>query len=418
MILSMFHPFVAPRPSLRLARSPRGGEAHRARARLGHSRCFGDASHFSLSLNFNTQVYPKLGDQGVFHALERLCDAVYDEPEFGRNARPGENQMKEGNMGNANEHAPQYFIKDGKLTRRTFVKGAGVITVASALGFGAIDKVPQALAEEEAAEVVEAHACCTYNCTSRCFLKGRVENGVLTSVEPGEFPGRPDYGNACLRSMGYAQRIQDTNARVMYPMKRTGERGSGQFERITWEEAIDIIAEKLQAVIDDNPRAASFYSFTGNQGKMTWEACTRFAGAFGGTSWDIEGIMGDHGASMGMQLVYGQTRGGHDTRDYLNSNLIIMWGRNVADTHTQELRYLIEAREKGAKVIVVDPRQCSTAAVADEWIPIRPQTDPALALGMMKYIIFPPFACVPLIRRLDRKMDKNDDATAKITKMK
>ena len=62
-------------------------------------------------------------------------------------------------MGNANEHAPQYFIKDGKLTRRTFVKGAGVITVASALGFGAIDKVPQALAEEEAAEAGSKTEC-------------------------------------------------------------------------------------------------------------------------------------------------------------------------------------------------------------------------------------------------------------------
>lgn len=320
-------------------------------------------------------------------------------------------------MGNAKESSPQYFFKDGKLTRRTFVKGAGAITVASALGFGAIDQPRQALAEGREHHVAEAHACCTYNCTSRCFLKGRVEDGVLTSVEPGEFPGRPDYGNACLRSMGYAQRLQDTNARVMYPMKRTGERGSGEFERITWEEAIDTIAEKLQAVIDNNPRAASFYSFTGNQGKMTWEACTRFAGAFGGTSWDIEGIMGDHGASMGMQLVYGQTRGGHDTRDYLNSNLIVMWGRNIADTHTQELRYLIEAREKGAKVVVVDPRQCSTASVADEWIPIRPQTDPALALGMMKYIIendlhdvewLKAYSCGPYLVREDDKQYLKD----------
>ena len=284
---------------------------------------------------------------------------------------------------------PEYFIENGVLTRRTFVEGAGFITIASALGFGGatVAGANKAHATDSAPDTKEVHACCTYNCTSRCFLKGTTENGRLVSVEPGEFPGRPDYGNACLRSMGYAQRLQDENARVMYPMRRIGERGEGKFERITWDEAIDEIAGKLQAVIDRNPRAASFYSFTGNQGKMAWEACTRFAGHFGGTSWDIEGIMGDHGASMGMQLVYGQTRGGHDTRDYLNSNLIVMWGRNVADTHTQELRYLIEAREKGAKVIVVDPRQCSTAAVADQWIPIRPQTDPALALGMMRWII-------------------------------
>ena len=64
-----------------------------------------------------------------------------------------------------------------------------------------------------------------------------------------------------------------------------------------------------------------------------------------------------------------------------------MWGRNVADTHTSELRDDVAARKNGAKVIVIDPRQCSTAAMADEWIPIKPQTDPALALGMMNWII-------------------------------
>ena len=97
--------------------------------------------------------------------------------------------------------------------------------------------------------------------------------------------------------------------------------------------------------------------------------------------------MGDHGASMGMTMVFGTHRGAHDSRDYLNSNLLICWGRNVADTHTSELRDYVAARKNGAKVIVIDPRQCSTAAMADEWIAINPQTDPALALGMMNWII-------------------------------
>ena len=121
--------------------------------------------------------------------------------------------------------------------------------------------------------------------------------------------------------------------------------------------------------------------------KLSWEAPTRFAGTYGATAFDIEGIMGDHGATMGMTLCFGQGRGAHDTRDYMNSNMVVLWGRNVADTHTSEFRYLVKARENGAKIVVVDPRLCSTAAIADQWIPIKAQTDPALALGMMNVII-------------------------------
>lgn len=285
---------------------------------------------------------------------------------------------------------PEYFMRDGKLTRRTFIKGVGAITVASAFGFGAAGAgVGIAAADEAPAASGEksVHAVCTVNCTSRCHLHGTVRDGKLVRVEPGDMPGRPGYANACLRSMSYIQRLQDENARVMFPMRRTGERGSGEFERITWDEAMDAIAEKLNAVLARDPKAASFYSFTGDLGKLSWEAPTRFAACHGATTWDIEGIMGDHGASMGMTMVFGTHRGAHDSRDYLNSKLLICWGRNVADTHTSELRDYVAARKAGAKVIVIDPRQCSTAAMADEWIGINPQTDPALALGMMNWII-------------------------------
>ena len=157
---------------------------------------------------------------------------------------------------------PEYFMRDGKLTRRTFIKGVGAITVASALGFGAQGTgAPEALADEAPAAAGEkaVHAVCTVNCTSRCHLRGTVRDGKLVRVEPGDMPGRPGYANACLRSMSYIQRLQDENARVMYPMRRTGERGSGEFERITWDEAIDAIAEKLNAVLAKDPQAASFY---------------------------------------------------------------------------------------------------------------------------------------------------------------
>ena len=289
--------------------------------------------------------------------------------------------------------APIEFVQNGKLTRRTFVAGAGWITVTSALGMGGT--VGTALAEETAGEAADPDAgyeyksaCCTVNCTSRCHLKARVKDGKICGVVPGEMPGRDDYANACLRSMALGKRTHDEGSRVMYPMKRTGERGSGEFERISWEQAISEIAERMEATKEQyGAQSCGFYSFTGNLAKLSWEAPTRFAGTYGATTFDIEGIMGDHGASMGMTLAFGQQRGAHDTRDYMNSKMVVLWGRNVADTHTSEYRYLVKARENGAKIVVVDPRFCSSCAIADQWIPIKAQTDPALALGMMNVII-------------------------------
>jgi anaerobic selenocysteine-containing dehydrogenase len=323
-------------------------------------------------------------------------------------------------------------IEDGKLTRRLFVKGAGALTIVSGLGVatdallgGGKGLLPSAAHEAMAAQPpgsqTQVHAVCTVNCTSRCHLKGTVQDGRLVRVEPGDMPGRPDYANACLRSMGYIERLQDESARVMHPMKRAEgtNRGDGVFERISWEEAIDLIAEKLTAVVAKDPSAASFYSFTGNLGKLSWEAPTRFAACLGATTWEIEGIMGDHGASMGMQLVFGQQRGGHDTRDYVNSKMVVLWGRNIADTHTCEMRYIIDAKEAGAKIIVIDPRQCSSAAVADQWIAIKPQTDPALALGMMRVIIKNDLhdknwllnhSCAPFLVRMDDQRYMRDEA--------
>ena len=304
-------------------------------------------------------------------------------------------------MGRTEEHTPEVVIKDGKVTRRSFVKGAGWITVTSALGAALAGCAPQQEKEEEPlVQTGESDfpdpdegyeyksACCSYNCTSSCHIFGRVKDGKICGVVPGDFPGIENRRNACLRAMALSKRTHDENSRVMYPMKRTGERGSGEFERISWDQAMDEIAQRMEETKQKyGATSCGFYSFTGNLTKLANQSPTRFAGTYGATTFDIEGIMGDHGASMGMQLAYGTTRAAHDTRDYINSEMIVLWGRNIADTHTIEYRYLIEAREKGAKVVCVDPRLSPNAAIADQWIPIKPQTDPALALGMMNVII-------------------------------
>ncbi len=300
------------------------------------------------------------------------------------------------------------------IKRRTFLKCAAAAAGGSLLGSAGAADVLAGQVSSSAAYVPDSkviRGVCTVNCTSRCNLAAHVKDGSIESVTPGVLPGRPDYSNCCLRGMSLPWKVQSEN-RVKYPMLRTGKRGEGKFRRISWDEAYDIIASKLEETKKKrgNMRSAGFFSMTGNLAKFSWEANFRFANTIEATKFTSEGIMSDHGASMGMQLVYGQIRGAHDTRDYMNSKMLIVWGRNVADTHTSEIRYMLDARQNGTKIVVIDPRMSSTAAIADQWIGINPGTDTALALGMMNIIIenglhdagwLTDYSCGPLLVRTD-----------------
>ena len=116
--------------------------------------------------------------------------------------------------------APTEFVHDGKLTRRTFVKGAGWLTITSAVGATAVGCAPSAPAEKD--ELAETgpvadpeegftykSACCSVNCTSRCHLRARVKDDKIYTVTPGQMPGRDDYANCCLRSIGLGTRTHD-----------------------------------------------------------------------------------------------------------------------------------------------------------------------------------------------------------------
>ena len=303
------------------------------------------------------------------------------------------------------------MAKQTTMSRRAFVgtaaAGASVLALAGCAPQeqaqedetnpdGEVEDSTAALQKEE---LEEFHITSGYNCQG-CFLKGYKRDGKIVRIEPGEVQNN----NACARCMSFATKVQDENARVMYPQKRTGERGSGEFEQISWDEAIDTIAEKLNALSD--MRNASFYIFTGNMCTLNWYAPARFAHCIGASTWAMEGIMGDHGSSVGYTLVTGNPDPGHSADDFLNSNLLLLFGSNDADTIQPSFRYLVQAKEKGIKLIVIDPRLSSTAAIADEWIPINPGTDAALALAMMKVILdngledrtwLANYSCAPLL---------------------
>jgi anaerobic dimethyl sulfoxide reductase subunit A len=178
----------------------------------------------------------------------------------------------------------------------------------------------------------------------------------------------------------------------MFPQKRVGSRGQGKFERISWDEALDTLANELNRVKQTYGNEGIFLATGGgylaglHNGGF---AAQRLLNQFGGCVTHY-GNISSEGAVWASLTQYGSVMVGHSRDDMLNSKLILLWGwdpaRMISGTNT--MYHVIKARENGAKVIVVDPRYNDTAAtVADEWIPIYPGTDTAVFVAMAYVMI-------------------------------
>jgi molybdopterin-containing oxidoreductase family molybdopterin binding subunit len=169
-----------------------------------------------------------------------------------------------------------------------------------------------------------------------------------------------------------------------------GPRGSGQWQRISWDEATTIIANKFSEVIQKyGPTAVYIAPYTGSLTALNGVigAGYRFASVIGASAGDFEGDNeGDSASPCGSFEVLGNFDG-HDLSDLRNSRLIILWGNNLAETDVPDMRFCLDAREAGGKIVYIDPRYTATATLSDEWFSIRHGTDGALALGMMNVII-------------------------------
>jgi len=214
-----------------------------------------------------------------------------------------------------------------------------------------------------------------------------INDGVITRIEAvdDEDPQlRP-----CVRGRAYRQRVYAED-RLKFPMRRVGERGEGKFERITWDEALDVVAKKIKGV-KDAYGASAILMLTGGGDLVSVHAGAIFntlLWMMGGstTKW---GTHSNEGGKFAALSTYGtiSTRSTFD--DLTNSRLIIVWGWNPATTVLGHVSWnLAQAKEKGIKIVVIDPRYTDTAATfADQWIPIIPGTDTALLIAMAFVII-------------------------------
>jgi anaerobic selenocysteine-containing dehydrogenase len=224
---------------------------------------------------------------------------------------------------------------------------------------------------------------CPHDCPDTCALLTTVENGRAVKVQ-----GNPDHkhtqGVLCTKVSRYTERTYSPE-RLMFPFKRSGPKGSGQFVRVTWEEAIADIAAKLKVVAADQAEAILPYSYAGTMGWVQGEAmASRFFHKLGASLLDRticasaggEGLVYTLGGKFGMQ-----------TEFFSESNLIVIWGSNSISSNVHFWRRAQEAKRQGAKLICIDPRHSETAEKCHVHLPIKPGTDAALALAIMRELV-------------------------------
>ncbi len=227
-------------------------------------------------------------------------------------------------------------------------------------------------------------AACPHDCPDTCAMLVDV-NAEGRAVRVKGDPDHPfTHGGLCVKVAHYEKRTYHRD-RLLYPMKRKGPKGSGQFQRITWDEALDTIASRLGDAAGDNPQSILPYSYAGTMGLLQGASMDRrFFHKLGASLLDR--TICSSAGMFGMRYTVGASVGTNpETVD--QARYILIWGSNVITSNIHLWRYVLRARAKGARVVTIDPLRTRTADQSDEHIAIMPGTDGALALGMMHVIL-------------------------------
>ena len=243
----------------------------------------------------------------------------------------------------------------------------------AASGWAEADRLPDAL--------VPTHCCF---CGVQCGMYLRVENGQVTGVEPRDYPH--NRGALCPKGVVAYQQVNHPD-RLRYPMIRRGGK-QGRLERATWDEAYDYIVQRWQRLQQQYGKdSVAVYSGS----SMTNEKCYlmgKFARVGLGTRHvDYNGRLCMSSAGVAYAKAFGIDRSPIPMPDIALTNCILVAGSNVAECFPVMMQWLWRARDNGAKLIVMDPRETPTARTADIWLPLRPGTDVAILNAMLRYVI-------------------------------
>ena len=227
-------------------------------------------------------------------------------------------------------------------------------------------------------------AACPHDCPDTCAMLVTVEDGRATKVA-----GDPEHpftrGGLCVKVNNYQEKTYSPD-RVLHPLRRTGPKGSGRFEEISWDEALDTIADTFRArIAEHGPETVMPVSYLGTQGILNGLSVgDAFFNKLGATI--TERTYCDSGSCTAHVATIGATAG-VDPESLVHARYIIIWASNTISTNLHLWPVIAEAQKRGAKVVCIDPVRHRTAQRADWHIPLRPGTDGALALAMMNVII-------------------------------
>ena len=272
----------------------------------------------------------------------------------------------------------------GGLTRRGFLKTTGAAAaglacagaVGVAIGGGALAPT-KATADGGEKTIYTLHQ---FMCQGNCSIKCTVRDGHLAKIEPSDAVD-PKYRRCCMKGLSEIEHVYSP-LRLQTPLKRVGERGEGKFEKISWDEAMEIVGTELKRAWDAYGKE-SVYISASNEPRFGMLASILGAGT------GVEpGI--DRGIGNGVDPAIGG--GGfascsNETRDWVNAKTIILSGINFLETSLMRSNDFFDAKRAGAEIIVVDPHFSTTASKANQWIPLKPGTDGALYLSMISHII-------------------------------
>jgi anaerobic selenocysteine-containing dehydrogenase len=229
----------------------------------------------------------------------------------------------------------------------------------------------------------QVRATCPHDCPDTCALLVTVTDGVATEVK-----GDPDHpttaGVLCTKVARYTERTYAPD-RLLTPLRRVGAKGEGKFEPISWEQALDLIAARLQPLIENEPEAILPYSYAGTMGLVQGEAMAgRFFHKIGASLLDRT-ICATAGGT-GYRYTVGASIG-TDLEQFQHAKLILIWGGNPIASNLHFWTRAQEAKRNGARLIAIDPYRSLTAEKCHQHIALLPGTDSALALGLMHVLI-------------------------------
>ncbi len=261
-----------------------------------------------------------------------------------------------------------------KISRRGFLKGSALTAGALSLGtLGALDF--RTWAKTNAAAPVRRVPTICNGCGNRCGLFAYVKNGRIWRIE-GNPEANGNRGVLCPKGHGYLHDLYNPN-RIRSPLKRV----DGKFQPISWEQAYQEIAQKINLILMENGPESVFWV---NYPQPNHAYALRFMHSLGSPHYFTHGST----CYTARNAAWNHTVGKLPSNDLANSRYILVIGRNPAGgVDLGQVKDIVRARENGAKLIVVDPRHSETAILADEWLPIKPGTDLALLLAMINVMV-------------------------------